>query len=67
MTQPVLTAVAELAALLIRYDYGAMPPGIAARVAELKHLIECEKQAGAMLGICPEHQARGEERSAQAA
>jgi hypothetical protein len=39
MTQPILTAAQELATLLARYDTGAMPPGIAARVAELRRLL----------------------------
>ncbi len=42
MTQPVLSAEAELHALLVRYDYGAMPPGIAARVADLKRTVAPE-------------------------
>ena len=39
MTQPTLTPAQDLATLLARYDTGAMPPGIAARVAELRRII----------------------------
>jgi hypothetical protein len=39
MIQPDLPPAAELASLLARYDTGAMPPGIAARVAELRRII----------------------------
>ncbi len=35
MTQPVLSDAAELISLLARYDCGALPPGIAARVSVL--------------------------------
>ncbi len=35
VTQPILTDAAELIALLTRYDCGALPPGIAARVTVL--------------------------------
>ena len=39
MIQPSLSAAAELQALLVRYDYGAMPPGVAARVAALSQAL----------------------------
>lgn len=35
-----LTPAAELAFLLARYDHGALPPGVAARVVELRKIVE---------------------------
>ncbi len=35
MMQPTLSVAAELQSLLVRYDCGVMPPGVAARVAIL--------------------------------
>jgi hypothetical protein len=46
MTQPILTDAQELATLLARYDTGAMPPGIAARVAELRRIIAARPGRG---------------------
>jgi hypothetical protein len=38
MTQPTLSPGLELTMLLARYDHGALPPGIAARVAALRRI-----------------------------
>ncbi len=40
--QPTLSLAAELQALLVRYDCGAMPPGVAARVSILREMLEIQ-------------------------
>ncbi len=42
MMQPTLSASAELKSLLVRYDCGAMPPGVAARVSTLCEMLEIQ-------------------------
>ncbi len=66
MTQPLLSADAELIALLTRYDYRAMPPGIAARVAALRQMIDRQNQACGTASIGPRNQAASEGSSAKA-
>ncbi len=43
--QPTLSASAELMTLLVRYDCGALPPGIAARVHRLRETLAREPSA----------------------
>ncbi len=51
MMQPTLSVAAELQSLLVRYDCGAMPPGVAARVAILREMLEL--QLGADDAVLP--------------
>lgn len=47
MMQPTLSAAAELQSILVRYDFGAMPPGLAARVCTLREILKLEFGADA--------------------